>query len=44
MSTGTPEYNILNDAPSNSHVRLSNGTEFFTKSNGHVDEITFPHN
>lgn len=40
-SKGTPEYNILNEPPPNSQVKLSNGTEFKTNSNGYVDEITY---
>ncbi len=40
-SKGTPEYKILNEPPPNSHVNLSNGTEFRTNSSGYVDEITF---
>lgn len=38
---GSPEYNILNSPPPNSHVKLSNGTEFKTNANGYVDEISY---
>ncbi|MNF94903.1 hypothetical protein D3C84_776250 [compost metagenome] len=31
----------MNEPPSNSQVKLSNGTEFKTNSSGYVDELTF---
>lgn len=41
VTKGSPEYNILNAPPPNSHVKLSNGTEFKTNSNGYVDELIY---
>ncbi|MFP0979199.1 DNA/RNA non-specific endonuclease [Acinetobacter baumannii] len=38
---GTKEYDILNNPPANSHVKLDNGTEFKTNSYGRVDEVEF---
>ncbi|WNW12252.1 DNA/RNA non-specific endonuclease [Pseudomonas sp. DTU_2021_1001937_2_SI_NGA_ILE_001] len=40
-SKGTPGYKVLNDPPPSSQIKLSNGTEFKTNSNGFVEELTF---
>ncbi|WP_171500277.1 DNA/RNA non-specific endonuclease, partial [Acinetobacter portensis] len=38
---GTKEYEILNNPPSNSHVKLNNGVEFKTNAYGYIEEIEF---
>ncbi|MCD5361143.1 hemagglutinin repeat-containing protein [Chromobacterium aquaticum] len=38
---GTSGYKLLNDPPPNTHVKLSNGTEFKTNAHGYVEEISF---
>ncbi|GJI97212.1 hypothetical protein RugamoR57_39300 [Duganella caerulea] len=41
VAKGTSEYKTLNEPPPNTHVKLSNGTEFTTNASGYVEEITF---
>lgn len=36
---GSKEYEILNNPPANSHVKLDNGTEFKTNTHGRVEEV-----
>lgn len=38
---GSKEYEILNNPPANSHVKLNNGIEFKTNPYGYVEEIEF---
>ena len=38
---GSKEYEILNNPPANSHVKLDNGTEFKTNTHGRVEEVEF---
>lgn len=38
---GTKEYEVLNNPPANSHVKLDNGTEFKTNISGRIEEIEF---
>ncbi|WP_405044730.1 hemagglutinin repeat-containing protein [Phyllobacterium sp. 1468] len=38
---GTPEYEALNNPPSNTRVEMNNGTKFTTNEGGYVDEITY---
>lgn len=38
---GSKEYEILNNPPANSHVKLDNGTEFKTNVHGRVEEVEF---
>ncbi|PIM55215.1 hypothetical protein CS062_00450 [Roseateles chitinivorans] len=38
---GTDGYEVLNNPPSNAHVKISNGTEFVTNGAGMVEEVTF---
>ncbi|MFC7369820.1 DNA/RNA non-specific endonuclease, partial [Vreelandella zhaodongensis] len=38
---GVSEYELRNNPPANSHVKLNNGTEFRTGEGGYVDEVTF---
>lgn len=38
---GSKEYEILNNPPANSHVRLDNNKEFKTNAHGRVEEVEF---
>lgn len=38
---GSKEYEILNNPPANSHIRLDNGKEFKTNSFGLVEELSY---